>query len=186
MSSIAPHRTCSCGDCPTCRHREYIKARYHRLKAQGNPVRASEFAARVSSNGDPNACVEWEGGYHIQGYGVFRSRLAHRLSYELFVGDIPEGLLVCHHCDNRRCVNPAHLFVGTYLDNNRDMFAKGRNRNSPPFGEKHPKAILTNEQVLAIRQAREEGRPVREIAIEFATAESNVSAIVSRRAWRHL
>ena len=76
-------------------------------------------------------CWNWTGAT-ANGYGVlnFGGQVrAHRLAYETFVGPIPDGLLVCHRCDNPRCVNPGHLFVGTNSDNTRDMVSKGRQRN---------------------------------------------------------
>jgi hypothetical protein len=81
-----------------------------------------------------DSCWLWTGALNSQGYGSIgvngKSVSAHRFSYELYVGEIPAGMVVCHSCDVRHCVNPEHLWVGTTADNNRDMFTKDRNGSS--------------------------------------------------------
>lgn len=86
--------------------------------------------AKYVAPGDADACWLWLGTKTEDGYGQMwngrRSRIAHRIAYELEFGEIPPGLLVCHRCDNPPCCNPAHLFLGTVMDNALDMIAKGR------------------------------------------------------------
>lgn len=82
----------------------------------------------------PSGCLVWQGKRHHTGYGLAkvanRRKPVHRLMYEATFGPIPDGLLVLHRCDNRPCIEPTHLFLGTDRDNVRDMFAKGRAKSS--------------------------------------------------------
>ena len=118
-------------------------------------------------------------------YGRFRvgnkTVHAHRLAYELLIGPIPEGELVCHHCDNPSCVNPAHLYAGTHQDNMNDMVA--RRRSCCDAG--HSK--LTEKQVLKIR---EKYIPyvygTRRLAKEFGAAQTTIMEIVKRQTWKHI
>ena len=98
-------------------------------------------------------CWEWQNATNNIGYGMFRwatgkMRTAHRVSYELFNGPIPDGMAVCHKCDNPKCVNPKHLWVGTLKQNAQDMVAKGRSGRGM-FGYKHK--LATCEHCGAIR-----------------------------------
>lgn len=100
-------------------------------------------------------CWEWLGVIRPDGYGQYGKpkRMAHRLSWEHHRGPIPDGMNVCHRCDNPPCVNPDHLFLGTQADNLKDMTEKGR--RAKPYdrhGEKNPKATMTRETAELIRK----------------------------------
>lgn len=131
-------------------------------------------------------CWPWVGGLDKDGYGVvkFRGRRrfkAHRAALALLGGvDTPDGLMVCHKCDNPRCCNPNHLFLGTSLDNKRDCVTKGRQIK----GERvHWKAKLTAAKVLRIRDDK---RTSYEIADEYGVSAVNVQLIRKRRIWKHI
>lgn len=96
------------------------------------------FDAKVDRS-NPDGCWEWTGALNKNGYGKFKERSyvlvqSHRFAYQRAHGAIPTGMMVCHHCDNPRCVRPDHLFAGTALDNVRDMLAKGRHPMSGRVG----------------------------------------------------
>jgi hypothetical protein len=109
---------------------------------------------------------------------------AHRLSFTLFKGAIPDGLLVCHWCDTPPCVNPAHLFAGTYQDNIRDMHAKGRARRC--CGSLSPHAKLTEAAIPLIRLRLAAGASCRAIGEDFGVSADVINAIRRGRSWKHV
>lgn len=129
------HRTpmcaCGCGQAPT-KQRLYLHGHNRRIQ---RPTTTDRFWAKVKKS---DACWEWQGGRLPHGYGrIVISRKegavrAHRFSWELHFGPIPDGMVICHRCDNPPCVRPDHLFVGTQSDNMRDCVNKGRLRIPEP------------------------------------------------------
>jgi hypothetical protein len=133
-----------------------------------------------------NGCIRSD-GRGFTSYGRERKMLAHRLAWELTYGPIPEGVCVCHRCDNPRCVRPDHLFLGTQQDNLRDMRNKDRGAiPAPRQGSKHHKAKLTEADVLAIRQAYAEGETQIALARRYGVTGSNMCSIVNGKTWTHL
>jgi len=112
-------------------------------------------------------------------YGRIRSNckqyLAHRISWELHHGAIPNGMLVCHSCDNPRCINPEHLFLGTHSANMADMSRKGRRRGiTAVFGEQHGRAKITDADVVAIRSS---GASAKDLALEYGVSDRQIRHI---------
>lgn len=139
---------------------------------------------------DESGCWLWTAALNDNGYGVFGrgsrgagNKYAHRFAYEHFIGPIPEGAMVCHTCDVRRCVNPDHLFVGTAADNQGDMAAKGRSLR----GSRHNLAKLTDADVIEIRRLWSLGGAT-QVALgeRFGVSKGQISAIVRGKKWAHL
>lgn len=137
-------------------------------------------------------CWVWIKRLNSTGYGALtcgsrvdntrRIGLAHRISYEIFVGAIPDGLFVCHKCDNRKCFNPKHLFLGTALDNTRDCIAKGRyNFKHGWTGEAHPAAKLTVSDIRDIRRSSEDANF---LAKSYNINPAHVRSIWAGRSWK--
>jgi hypothetical protein len=135
-------------------------------------------------------CWAWKGNKDDKGRGRFwngrRQILSSRAAYELLVGSIPDGLLICHHCDNPNCVRPSHLFLGTQAQNMQDMIRKGRKRINPCRGEKSSSAKLTNQQVIEIRQLISSGVSLSEIGRRFGVWPQTILNIKIERTWRSL
>jgi len=132
-------------------------------------------------------CWMWPGSIHQSGYGQFflsfstkRVRV-HRFAYEIFVGPIPDGLYCLHRCDNKACVNPDHLYLGTHQDNMNDRNQRGRTAHS----ERHGRAKLTASKVLAIRKAATQGKTRRQLADKYHVSPECIRDIANHRRWKY-
>ena len=148
--------------------------------------RVAVFWSRVDVR-EPGDCWLWKGGLGSRGYGAFRydnnTRPAHRFSaalkYGVDVSELPKGFVVCHRCDVPACVNPEHLFVGTYTDNMQDAPRKGRMaRGERTFGAK-----MTEADVIAIRSSP---LTCRRLAIHYKVNPGTISNIRKRKTWGHV
>lgn len=162
---------------------------------------ASHFWTRIDKSGGPNACwiCNWA---TVGGYGVYHSKKAHRVAWELTNGPIPRGLQVLHDCpggDNPMCCNPLHLWLGTEQDNMTDKVEKGRQscgekhakimKRVASRGEGHARATLTNELVLSIRRDYRKGVRgcgAHVLAKKYSVARQTILWIVNRKGWTHL
>jgi hypothetical protein len=141
-------------------------------------------------------CWMWTGRLSKKGYGSMRvsgrRTRVHRASYELYKGPVPDGLFICHQCDNPACVNPDHLFAGTNSDNLQDAANKGRlsyQRNTENFmrGTGHKQSRLTEDHVRDMRSLyAEEGLSVNELGARFGISHVQAYRIVKRIHWKHL
>jgi len=136
-------------------------------------------------------CWLWTASKTNTGYGTLgrktRRYLAHRYSWIIHNGEIPNGMCVCHHCDTPLCVNPEHLFLGTQKDNMKDASKKGRvEGNGNQYGENCGTSKLVENDIRNIKKCREEGMLLREIADIYNIHLSNVSYIVNGNTWKHV
>lgn len=159
------------------------------------------FWKKVDRSGGPDACWPWTACI-LDGYGQFRvpggTKRAHRFAWELLMGPIPEGLVYRHLCRNRACVNiRAHGALGTARDNADDrdrdgMTARGAKSGSRrrddvrPRGEAHVLAILTEIDVLQIRELKSNGVPTRDVVLRFGVCRRHVTNICARKVWKHI
>lgn len=139
--------------------------------------------------GAPDECWEWKAGRTSGGYGNMgtvnprRNWQAHRLSYIHFKGTIPDGFCVCHTCDNRGCVNPYHLFLGTSQENTADRNRKSRQAR----GSKQGSSKLTKDQVLEIySRYKAGGVRQRDLGREFGVSQAAISFITRGLHWQHV
>lgn len=133
-----------------------------------------------------NGCWNWTGLLGRWGYAKlqFRDRQlgASKVGWILYGGEVPAGMFVCHKCDNPKCVNPKHLFIGTPKDNTQDAIRKGRML----VGEKNGQHKLTAKQVIKIRERRKRGETLLSIANDFGVKMTAIHKIVHRDHWKHI
>jgi hypothetical protein len=170
----------------------------------GRPIKnlhnVKERFKSYMSEPDENLCQAWKGRCGKNGYGFFyltsyyegqishsgKQVYAHRFSYELHVEKIPEGLWVLHRCDNRKCVSPAHLFLGTHSDNMKDMAAKNRNPITFKKGSLCKSSKLTEKDIPVIRNLLKEDIYQTTIARLFKVDPKTIHAIKVNKTWRHV
>lgn len=133
-------------------------------------------------------CWIWTGAVSHSGYGAAcldgRQMSAHRIAYTLHHGPIPDGMLVCHTCDNKLCTNPKHLFIGTTMDNMADKMNKGR--HDCARGEKQAFSKLSQADVVLIRDRARKGEKQARLAEEFGVMQNTINRIVNRKRWKHV
>lgn len=153
------------------------------------------YLDKVAVSG-PDDCWIWTATTSKSGHGLFwdgtmrasggpRMVGAHRWGYEHHRGPIPDGLCVCHSCDTPRCQNPAHWFLGTVGDNNRDRQAKGRSVMPNNAGERHGMSRLSPEDITTIRQRVLNGETQIAVAKDFGVRQQHISKIINNKTWSH-
>src|ERR1019366_1600573 len=162
----------------------------------------AKFWRKVRKGKSPDDCWTWVASKFRDGYGQMshsehagerRNIKAHRVSYEIHFGSIPDGMLVCHSCDKTECANPRHLFLGTWQDNVDDMIAKGRRADTS--GELNGVAKLTRETVGRIRSDYALNDPTlgprqrkafsqSKLAIKYGVSQAVISAVIREETWK--
>jgi hypothetical protein len=165
---------------------------FNEKRFQWNKATVKEVEERLKLNFEKkvikkDGCWDWNGcvdkdGYPLMPSGYHKQSRAHRVSYEIFLGKIPKGKLVCHRCDNPICTNPDHLFIGDHRENQVDSINKGR----AAVGIKQPKSKLKENDINEIKYKLSLGVTGRRIAKEYGVAPSQISNIKNGISWKHV
>lgn len=179
---------CGCGEKTNIAKQRYAKLGYEK----GQPMR---FVIGHSNRNSPKefevnkktGCWEWQRSFNVAGYGLCYvsriTKLAHRIYYEKYIGKIPKGMYVCHQCDNKKCVNPKHLFIGTAKDNMQDALQKNRLQ----IGELKYNAKLNSKKVMGIRELYKQGRLSQyNIAKMYSVSRGVIFDVINRKSWKHV
>jgi len=139
---------------------------------------------------EDGSCLIWNGGKSGGGYGSItidgQHKMTHRVCYEEYFGEIPDGLLVCHRCDNPPCINPDHLFLGTQSDNLQDMYAKGRQNIYDRHGVNNSNCKLKECDVVLIRDLIDIGTDRRALVWLFGVCATSINNIAAKKSWSHV
>jgi hypothetical protein len=162
----------------------------HLLVYESGINQNGNFWVKVDRSGGPTACWPWLGAKTSRGYGAFTAGFkgktypAHRFAYMLWneIGELDPKVFACHTCDNRECVNPAHIFLGSHRDNMDDMKAKERN----PFGVSHGCAKLSEQDIQDICRLYSDGTTVVKLGRLYGVAPAHISGILRGKSWGHL
>lgn len=182
-------RTCSVPYC-TNKHKANGLCGKHlqRLERTGRLERQTLEERFMKYVHKEEACWLWTGYVNTSGYGSLTVKGtpvgAHRLSFMLFKGEVPDGKVVCHTCDVRTCVNPEHLWLGSNRENLDDMLAKGRQSRVP--GEQNGMSKLTEDQVRAIRQEHIDGATKASLCRKYEVSSSTMDRLIKRQSWAHI
>lgn len=213
IDDVPPERQCAVDGCPDRRRgRGYCNKHLKRFREHGDPLAGRQRKAEVRTRRRPNGLTleesfrwfqpgdppppgvlwPWGGTQDDKGYGIVRhggrNVLAHRISYEMFVGPIPDGLVVRHKNDTPLDVNPHNLELGTLLDNVRDRVNRGRTHVGPrrAKGSSVALARLTEADIPNIRTAFASGTKQKDLAVQYGVTQGAISGIVNRRTWKHV
>ncbi len=164
-------------------HKEYVpKPKYYRVE----PTPYRRLMTKIGFGA--SECWYWTGHVDDTGYGrmgkILGENKAHRVSYKVFKGEIPDGMKVLHSCDVRSCINPDHLSLGTQNDNVQDMISKGRWRTGDNSGEINGNSKLTWESVANIRDLKVKGSTQKSLAKLFNVSPMTISRAIRKETWK--